>query len=59
MTLSECIKKHDLAGCMLCDCWVVYPGHNNCADLYGLSDYVVSSVSGGCIWLIKQKGCNA
>jgi hypothetical protein len=56
MTLSECMKKHDLVGCRLADCYVVYPGKAFPADLWALSDFTVSSNSGGCIWLTVRNG---
>ncbi len=55
MTLSECIKKHNLSGCMLTDCYVVYPEKSFPPELWHCSDYAVSSRSGGCVWLVKRK----
>jgi hypothetical protein len=54
MTLAECVKAHGLSGCMLCDCYVVYPDTAFPTDLWHCTDYAVSSVSGGCVWLVKR-----
>ena len=57
MTLAECLELHGLVGYSHGDRWVVYPGirtHN--PDLWHCSDYTVSGVSGGCVWLIKRNG---
>jgi hypothetical protein len=57
MTLAECLELHGLVGYSHGDRFVVYPGirtHN--PDLWHCSDYTVSGVSGGCVWLIKKKG---
>ena len=55
MTLAECLDLHGLVGYSHGDRFVVYPNgmaHN--PDLWHCSDYVVSGVSGGCVWLMER-----
>jgi hypothetical protein len=54
MTLIECVRQYGLSGCMLSDCYVVYPDTPFPVDLWHCSDYVVSSTSGGCVWLVRR-----
>lgn len=54
MTLQQCIKQYGLDAAALVDCMVIYPDKFP-IELWQLSDYTVSSVSGGCVWLIKRK----
>ncbi len=56
MSLSDCVKKFGLAGCALVDCFVVYLDCPFPPELWHCTDYAVSSVSGGCVWLVKRKG---
>jgi hypothetical protein len=51
MTLADCIKKHGLNVSFKGNLCAVLPYQNHPADLWHCSDYVVSSVSGGCVWL--------
>lgn len=55
MRLADCIEKHQLNGCWVGRCFVVYPKNAPPVDLWVCDDYIVSSVAGGCIWL-KRRG---
>jgi hypothetical protein len=62
MTLVEWVDRFQ---------WAVYNGGNDCIaipvgpgdighfELYGLSDYKVSSCCGGITYLVESEGCNA
>ena len=52
MTLIQCIDLHGYYAQHVCGCWYV---HGDSPDLWECSDYVVSSVSGGVVRLIKKR----
>jgi hypothetical protein len=54
MTLAECMRLHGLSGCSISEGYVVYPDKAFPSDLWHCSDFVVSSVSGGCVWLVGR-----
>ncbi len=55
MTLAECVTLHGLSGCAVGRGYVVNPTCPFPADLWHCTDYAVSSVSGGCVWLVKRE----
>ena len=52
MTLIQCIDLHGYYAQYVCGSWYV---HGMSLDLWGCSDYAVSSVSGGVVRLIKKR----
>jgi hypothetical protein len=56
MTLADCIKEYGLSYETYSNAYIVHVDKFAPIALWHCTDYVVSSVVAGCIWLIKRKG---